>query len=173
MKALVGAFNQRRGLLRDCTTSPINRFSAHHFTLHVGKPATTFQFIQFINMKKREAPSTSLRSSIQPVAAQPLELSTNLRKVFTCPEYFVSLSQFDALLCLNTQAFSRHWKTSRRFVDSSTRRDWIMFYDFQYFSPSARLHSRATYTAPPSPPAARGFMLQGSGSLLLFPLRCK
>ena len=28
MKVLVGAFNQEKGLLRDCTTSPINRFAA-------------------------------------------------------------------------------------------------------------------------------------------------
>ena len=28
VKALVGAFNQSRGLLRDCATSPINRFAA-------------------------------------------------------------------------------------------------------------------------------------------------
>ena len=39
MKALVGAFNQEkqegpsRGLLRDCTTSPINRFAALLYSL--------------------------------------------------------------------------------------------------------------------------------------------
>ena len=33
---------------RLCSLSP-----AQHFTLHVGKRAATFQFIQFINMKKR------------------------------------------------------------------------------------------------------------------------
>ena len=40
MKALVGAFNQEkgRGLLRNCTTSPINRFAALVSTLFTRYP---------------------------------------------------------------------------------------------------------------------------------------